>query len=379
MAEVPVNGKVLKWARELRGLDLETAAGRLAISENDLQAYEAGQKKPLIGLLKKMSSKYRINFASLLMPEPLREETPPTDHRTRLKKKKLSFPTLVAIEEIREALEAFEDISSASRSIVPRPNLGFAKLEENPEEVAARERRKFGVSSELQRSWGTQSKARLEWRLRIERQGIFTYMIGLPLSELSGFSLFQDGLAAICVNDNEFPEGAKTFTLFHEYCHLLLRNTGISDEDNKNQVERFCNRFAASFLIPKVNLKQAIATCFGEVNFPYEFSDTEIKCLSRAFHVSNRAMALRLQETGFAPDGFYEKRTAPWDRPAEVRVETRKKTQVSPIRKRIKRLGNLHTATVLHAVGKKAINSFDASLLVGLRPEFFPKLAANLR
>ena len=34
-------------------------------------------------------------------------------------------------------------------------------------------------------------------RKQIEQRGIFTYMIALPLDELSGFSLFRDGLEAI--------------------------------------------------------------------------------------------------------------------------------------------------------------------------------------
>jgi hypothetical protein len=81
MAEVPVNGKVLVWARTIRGLDIESAATLLDIPQDDLQAYESGKRKPIVGLLRLMSRKYRINFTSLLMPEPLPIETPPTDHR----------------------------------------------------------------------------------------------------------------------------------------------------------------------------------------------------------------------------------------------------------------------------------------------------------
>jgi len=377
MAEVPVNGKVLRWAREIRGLDLNSAATLLDVSPSELYGYESGEKKPLVGFLRTMSAKYQINFTSLLMPEPLPIEKLPTDHRNRFGKKKLSLDTLVAIEEVREALEAFKDISSAKRSIVHKPKLGRATLKEDPEEVAARERKKFGVSLELQKSWKTQAKARIEWRKLVEQRGIFTYMIALPLDELSGFSLFRDGLAAICINDREFNDGAKIFTLFHEYCHLLLRRTGISDENNKNHVERFCNQFAASFLIPKGHLANTISAYLGDIETPYDFSDSHVKHLSKSFLVSNRAMALRLQETGIAPSDFYARRTAPWDVPSEPRpISTT--TQPSPVRMRIKRLGRLHTATVLEAVNRKAINSFDASQLIGLRPEIFPKLEAAL-
>jgi len=163
-----------------------------------------------------------------------------------------------------------------------------------------------------------------------------------PPKELSGFSILRDDLAAICINDREPIEGAKIFTLFHEYCHLLLRQTGISDENNSNEIERFCNSFAASFLIPRNPLIEAI----GGVQTPCEFSDADVKRLSARFRVSNSAMALRLEKTGLAPTGFYAKRTAPWDIQIEPRP-VKSKRGPSPITIRIKRIGRLHAATVL--------------------------------
>jgi Zn-dependent peptidase ImmA (M78 family) len=375
MPEVPVNGKVLEWARVIRGLDIGEAAELLAVSPEELRAYESGAKRPLVGFLRLISAKYRINFTSLLMPEPLPLKKQPTDYRLRhgSSRGSLSIDTLVAREEIEDALEAFEDIRAEARGIVPRLNIGKARLEEDAETVAARERKKFGVSIAEQRQWHGVGEARRRWRERIESRGVFTYMIPMPVQELSGFSMFHDNLAAICVNDREPTEGAKVFTLFHEYCHLLLRQTGISDENSSNRVERFCNEFAANFLIPRNALIEAI----GDVQTPYEFSDAEVKRLSTGFRVSNRAIALRLEKTGLAPTGFYGMRTGPWDLPSEPMPVT-SESQPSPVRIRIKRIGRLHTSTVLRAVKRRAINSFDASELIGLQPATFSKIEAAL-
>jgi len=380
MPEVQVNGKVLEWAREIRGLNLDDAAERLGISSSDLLNYESGATKPLVGLLRKMSAKYRINFSSLLMPEPLPPTKRPADHRRRFGRKRLSLETLVAIEEITEALEAFDDISSDVRSVVPRLRIGTAKLTDNPAEVAARERTRFGVSIDQQRKWHGLAHARINWRQRVEERGIFTYMIKLPYKELSGFSILHDDLAAICVNDSEPTEGAKIFTLFHEYCHLLLRNTGISDNNDKTRVERFCNHFAASFLIPKGELVGAISQSFGVVT-PFEFSDADIKNLASWFRVSNRAIALRLERTGLAPAGFYAKRTGAWDIPSPPKpVVVDAKRQPSAVRIHLKKIGHLHASTVLEAVKRHAINSLDASELFGmqLRPTTVKSIEAAL-
>jgi Zn-dependent peptidase ImmA (M78 family) len=321
--------------------------------------------------LRQMSSSYRINFTSLLMPTPLPIEKPPTDYRAR--SGYLSVDTLVAIEEVNNALEVFEDIAGEIGRIVPKPHIGTAKLTDDPEVLSARERQRFGVSIEEQQSWHGLDDARRKWRRRIEDRGIFTYMISMPEGELSGFSTLRDGLAAICVNDREPTEGAKVFTLFHEYCHLLLRQTGISDENNSNRVEKFCNEFAASFLIPRGPL--VVAT--EGVQTPYEFSDSDVRRLSTRFKVSNRSMALRLEKAGLAPKGFYGRRTAPWDMPTE-RPPVASQQQPSYTTLRVKRIGQLHAKTALRAFERNVINSFDASELIGLQPQYFPKLRAKL-
>jgi Zn-dependent peptidase ImmA (M78 family) len=373
MAEVPVNGKVLEWARTLRGLDIDKAAALLGVPADELRAYESGETQPLVSFLRRMSAKYQINFTSLLMPEPLPTKKPPTDHRARPGKLPLSIETLLAIEEVREALEAFGDMASEAPRIIPKLNIGIAQLTDDPEEVAAAERKKFGVDLEEQREWPGLDVARRQWRKRIESRGVFTYMIPMPPDQLSGFSLFQDGIAAICVNDKDTTEGAKIFTLFHEYCHLLLRQSGISDEEDNNRVERFCNEFAASFLIPKKALREAI----GDVALPAEFSDAMVRRLAVRFRVSNRAVALRLEKTGLAPKGFYGRRTTRWDLPKPLKP-INGPHQASHIKLRLKRIGHLHAATTLHAVERKVINSFDASQLIGVLPSSLGRMKAEL-
>lgn len=372
MPEVRVNGEVLKWARKLRGLTEDDAAALLDITPEGLREYEASKKRPLVGLLRLMSARYRINFTTLLMPQPLPGSRAPEDHRSR-NRNPLSIDTLIAIEDVNEALNAFSDIAAESALVVPRLNIGSAKLTDDPEEVAARERRRVGVSIEEQQSWRGLADARRKWRRRLEDMGVFTYMFSMPPNELSGFSIFGDGVAAVCVNDRESSEGAKIFTLIHEYCHLLLRRTGVSDENDKNRVEKFCNEFAASFLIPRTALGKEVA----QTRTPHEFSDAEVKRLAARFRVSNRAVALRLERTGLATAGFYSRRTAPWDVPAPAPQIPEDKLITYPTQL-LKRVGRLHALTVLRAERKRLINSFDASELLGLKPAHFHKLASRI-
>jgi Zn-dependent peptidase ImmA (M78 family) len=304
-------------------------------------------------------------------------EPPPADFRTGRSRKRMSMETILAIEEVTEALDAFDDIANESDRIVPVLSIGRASLDEDPETVAARERKRFGVSVEEQQAWkhGT-AEARSEWRRRIEAHGVFTYIISMPPDELSGFSMFRDGVAGICVNDSDSTNGRKIFTMFHEYGHLLLRQTGVSDENNTDHVERFCNQFAASFLIPRNSLIQSAS---GLSNI----SEADVKRLASRFRVSNAAMALRLEKTGLAQKGFYARHAAhKWDPPEEekkpVNVPPGGKRKINYVNIRLKRIGKLHARTVFRALDRNIINSFDASELIGVQPGSFPKVQAAL-
>ena len=80
--EIPVQGAVLKWAREYRGLSLDEAAGRLGLTADALKAFEAGLKKPNLTQFEKFGSAYRLPLCTLFRKTPPEEPPKPTDFRT---------------------------------------------------------------------------------------------------------------------------------------------------------------------------------------------------------------------------------------------------------------------------------------------------------
>ncbi|SRR6266566_7306581 len=132
------------------------------------------------------------------------------------------------------------------------------------------------------------------------------------------------------------------------------------------------NTATSYFLIPRSALIHEI----GDIATPHEFSDGQIKRLSTRFRVSNRAMALRLEKTGLAPTGFYERRTAVWDIPLENVLPPARVGKPNAIQIRIKRIGRLHANTVIRAAKRHIINSIDAYDLIGLRTPLYKIEAA---
>ena len=107
------------------------------------------------------------------------------------------------------------------------------------------------------------------------------------------FSIWdQREVPVIAINASEEEYRYRIFTLFHEYAHLLLRLGGISDENPSNSVERFCNQFAAYFLMPEAIFKQRATEIQPRGD---DWSDHHVAQLATLFHVSKSAAAIHLE------------------------------------------------------------------------------------
>ncbi len=371
VAVISVNPDVLKWAREERGLSRADAAKRLRIPEPELAGYEF-DTKPSVSMLRRMSERYPINFVSLMLPARPSPEPKLTDFRasTTRRASGLRRETIIAIQDVQDALDTFAELRESEPAAIALPRLDQIPNGQSPEEAAKIQRAKIGLSFEDQRRL-THAGARDEWRRRLEVLGILVYIKPMHRDDCRGFSVLKHGLAAICVNDREENAGAESFTLLHEYCHLLLRKAGISDESNKNAVEKYCNRFAAAFLIPLVELRLSLKS----PRHPYDYDDSVIKRLANRFKTSSRAMAYRLEESKLAPKGYYEAHTAAWDVPLVRKVDVQIKG-LTAVERSAKELGRTHTRHVLGALKRGLLSKADAHGLLNVPVKAFPQLGA---
>lgn len=97
----------------------------------------------------------------------------------------------------------------------------------------------------------------------IERLGISVVVNGvvndnthrpLNVEEFRGFVL-SDKMAPLIFINGKDAKSAQLFTLIHELAHLAYSQTGVSNPSNEidgkdSDVEQFCNRVAADFLVP---------------------------------------------------------------------------------------------------------------------------------
>jgi len=143
----------------------------------------------------------------------------------------------------------------------------------------------------------------MRWRLLIEEMGVAVYIEPLGKDDTRGASIFSNDFPAIIIDQKEKLPGVRSFTLIHELGHLLLRHSGISNFDPRNVVERFCNRFAAAFLLPV----EAVEAAFPK-NLLGTKGEPEMSILSAASNklcVTIPQLALRLEELKLAKPGYF--------------------------------------------------------------------------
>lgn len=383
MVDAPINPEVLRWAREQRSITEEQAAEALGIRPAELQAIERGAASISFAFLQEMADAYEIQEATLLMPEPL-----PGYVRGRFRdfriveggQPELSLRTNVVLSAIDEALDFFADLHEDAPEILPSANLPLAHMHDDPAEIAAQQRTRLGVTIDEQLGWDNETLAFRMWRAAIEAQGIFVYLIRLrqdrEIGRIRGVSFWDERhIPAILINADEERYQPRIFSLIHEYGHLLLRASGISDENRTNAYERWCNQFAAHLLMPFDVFAREID--FDAEARPRYWSDRDLSRVASRFNVSLVAAAIHLEDIGAAPRGFYEQKKEEWR--GVDRGPARSFGRATHTEKAVNRLGIRHLDIVFQAYDAGIINEHDVDEVTDVRQPFLTTLRRTLR
>ena len=100
------------------------------------------------------------------------------------------------------------------------------------------------------------------------------------------------------------------FTLLHEFCHLVLRQSGVSnvggdrDDAPNPAIEQFCNAVAAAVMMPSDwLLREPLVVRKGATK---TWDDEELEALALRFGASPEAVLRRLLTLGRTTKAFYD-------------------------------------------------------------------------
>lgn len=378
VVRAPVNGAVLKWARETLNFAAETVAAKLHVDPRQLAAWEAGAALPTLRQAERLSDIYRQPLVSLFSDSIPTEPKWPTDYRSFSDRSlhPLSPDTKLAIldAEWRQSVAASLRSELGTRAeVADRP----VSRQIDPEVLAEDERARVGPSPAEVQNWDLDLYSALQnWRKALEKIGVLVFRAKFPISDARGFSLHHDLAPTIVLNSNDYIT-AQIFTLFHEYAHLLLRRTGVCNDiefrqtpqSDRERIEVFCNRFSGAYLVPK----DALTVECQALGHPAtaQWMDSELGQLAGRFFVSKEVVFRRLTLIGKANRSDYvswrRRRADQWGEEAPTPERGGFAVPKGHARKILNRNGIGYVGLVLDAFRTHIISVSDVAEYLGIK------------
>jgi Zn-dependent peptidase ImmA (M78 family) len=364
-----VNPELIKWAVETAGWKKSELVKKLDISESTYEGWLEGSAKPTIKQLEKLAKKTKRPLASFFLPKAPKKDPKPKDRR-QLPDKKGEFEqkTIFAIRKARYLQEiSYELLLNLQQN--PRAKLRKTTLKENPEEIASLYREKFNLD---EKRFSSKPYVLYNYlRDVLEDFNVFSFQISMPLNDARGFALADKIPRVIVVNsiDDIKP---RIFTLLHEFGHILLGETSIDIPHfgDQSRIERWCNNFAASFLLPKDVLEK--------IYHEYEkniMSRKILKRISNRYNVSESMFVYNLSKYNYISKRYYQNFL-------DAVTKTKKKKSssggaVTQDKKCLSTLGKKFVSLVADNIEKEQITTNDALSYLSIKSRNLDKVISK--
>ena len=313
-----IKPEVLSWARESAGFQAHEVVAVLKIPEDRLAEWESGRSAPTIPQLRTLAGLYKRPLSVLFLQEVPTGFQVLSDFR-RLDNGPMRYsPELT--QEIRIAQQRRELAKELLIDIGDELPVvqALLTLRVDPEAAGKVVRDFLQVSDTALNKFGGDAEGRSAfkfWRIAIERVGVLVFQsTRVSALEASGFALAYPELPVIVVNRKD-PPTRRLFSLLHEFVHILLQQSGVSDLNvdiskpaEQPAIELFCNAVAAAALMPRELLLQDPVIA-GHGDSP-EWTDEEIVPIAKRFGVSREALIIRFITLHRTHWSFFQRKKA---------------------------------------------------------------------
>lgn len=309
MNRVPVEPALLRWAIARAGLEDEDLRKKFP----KLEAWELGEKRPTLKQLEKFAKATRVSVGHLFLDEPPVEEIPIPDLRT-VGNRRVEDPSPDLLDTIYlcQHRQEWYRRYALSEGDGPRSFVGSAGTGDSVKQTAAAMRGTLGFDSDSVRACRGRADAFRMFVGLAEAAGVLVMRSGivggnthrrLDPKEFRGFSLSDASAPLVFINGQD-GKAAQMFTLAHELAHIWLGQSAVSDAapelESSHDVEIWCNRVAAEFLVPEDELPEVLPI--------RKLSGRESRQeIARRFKVSTLVVLRRLLDAGFISNGDFRR------------------------------------------------------------------------
>ncbi|WP_286035742.1 ImmA/IrrE family metallo-endopeptidase [Succinatimonas hippei] len=295
---LPIKMNVLEWAYKRAGFSL-----------SELFVKHPEYKNRISGLDIELTMKQAIEIANhvhiplgfLFLNEPFEESLPIKDFRTLNNKvsKNISLNLRDVINQCKFQQDWYTEYAKEN-DLEKCPLVNKSNLNEDPK--ASAEKLKICLNYK-EKDLSKADNYRRYLRTIIEQAGVLVFIsstVGnnntrtLDIKEFRGFALSDPYAPLIFINSSD-SVSAQIFTMIHELAHIMLGESGISNEAMEeiyisSKIEKWCNAVAANFLVPEDKLKLLF-----EQNYKISLYDFIVSSVFK-FHVSSLVILRRLYE-----------------------------------------------------------------------------------
>ena len=306
---VSIKKEIWQWALARAGTVLDDFVEKFP----KLPLWVEGKQAPTLKQAQKFAQAVHIPFPYLLLDAPLDEKLPVADFRT-IGNRTAGKPSLELMDTILicQQRQTWYSEHIREEGAHPLAFVGSLTLDTPVIEAAAAIRREVGWNPREDAAAKDWQGAQTSFIEKVEKIGILVMVSGivgndthrkLSVDEFRGFALSDPWAPLVFVNGAD-TRAARLFTLAHEVAHVFLGQSGVSDSGlertDGGNVEKWCNRVAAEFLIPAAELKERVQG--GAV-----LDKEQIAKLSSWFKVSRLVVIRRLHDEGLiAPRRYSE-------------------------------------------------------------------------
>lgn len=301
---VPVTPEVLAWAMEQSGVDPADLADCAKTDADVVLEWLQGDAQPTKTQFRAITSMLRRPAAFFLLPRPPAQETVPAAFRhppgraehEATRPEHHAMATARRVQRIaRWTAERIED-----RRWLDNPG-PVASSDTSPPSAAVAASTWLDWSLQEQRAASSASAVVKLLRTKLENRGVLALQLPIGKDGCRGFSFSDDVKPLVAVN-TAYNAQARLFTYMHEVGHLLRRSDAICIGYAESAMERWCERFAAAFLLPREDLRARIVARFG-LDVTVRRLD-QVRRLATDFNVSLAATAIRLEDLGWGRELF---------------------------------------------------------------------------
>jgi len=349
--KLEIKPSVLISLRETSGYTQEDIAKKLRVSVQKIREVEEGKDFFTLTQIKRLADIYSRPLVAFFTDKIPKLPTIP-DYRIN-REKKLTPEVYLAQRRAFYLSNKIAELSNKESKIPSFPRTFSAK------ELANQFREYLGVDL-LKRK---KANKILDYYKKVLEEKLSIAIIEYPLKaeDVRAFSIFST-ISVIVLNENDEAQ-IKLFSLFHEICHLIKRTSGICsiemEQQNQQDIESFCNAFAAEFLVPESDLRKEI-----------EEVGIKVADISETYGVSKQVVMLRLLLTGFIDRDRYNafKRRLK-EEELKKKFGRRKWEKVF-----FNRVGNLAAQEVSNAYKKGDITFLESAEILNLKTKYAEKI-----